>query len=319
MLGWRLLSYAVKKGLEKCLAFQSADYKNLRVGIFHNDNQAQVTTADDGLDPALARHLTVLAALYGYDGSYLQRLRVDSAYWLKVRSRHSLTMRRLLSTGNTLDPSSSLTVLSVSGAGVVLGAMKHKGSGVAANKLRMDVVCDGELSPYEHFDIESCNHFGFTSTGTYLDHIVVTTWDTTNNVYEVYALAVPPAPFNESLEVKLCNNDDANSATVDALLNYAVVSGSSKLKFTLEKDISELDPTLIGLYVEDMLRPDNSPPPLTPRPVISCILAKESLEEGQPPTDTLELILDRDYDDDEVKKVIDYVESEYKAKLMARW
>ena len=312
-MGW---SEVIKAALEKFgLRLQSADYKNLRVALYHNDNQAQVVAADDGLDPALARHLTVLAALYGYDGSYLQRLRVDSAYWLKARVKHSLEMKRVYVENQTVDPLTTTTLLDAAAHGMVY-YLYVKVSGVSDASYTAGLSLD---------DIDvlvtlRCPKVGWLTSDWNLAEkeealgmIRLIERDTTNNVYR-HAIKIE-LPFIDSITLKLANNHDTDTATIWVFMLYSVVSSSTRLKFTLSEDIAGYDPHVIAVEAESVLGVVRD----SPRGAVQVLLGKESLEEGQPPTNTLELILDRDYSDDELEELISYVEREYNAKLIARW
>jgi len=66
------------------LRMESGAWHNLRVAIYDGNQQAYVGSLGDDNVSASRTGLTVMAHLYGFDGTNWDRLRVDAAYNLQV-------------------------------------------------------------------------------------------------------------------------------------------------------------------------------------------------------------------------------------------
>ena len=137
----------------------------------------------------------------------------------------------------TVPARSSVEWLSISGGGKAL-RMSHYSSGIPARQSVHTAQIDGAPSTGGlgiTITVNEANSIGYTSKGYYDlgDYgYAVYTWDTTNNIYNVWGI-VPYTRWLESIKLIFTNNNPTTNATMRGQFVYYLPTASKSFKLEM--------------------------------------------------------------------------------------
>jgi len=155
----------------------------------------------------------------------------DAGGWLLTRQKHALTFRKATYSG-TVGAGARVYYIDISGHGVVLNPFRHYSSGIGVGNAIHKVEYDTYDLDYEWYNISKAGVWGHNAgVGDYLlTETRVKTWDTVNNIYDIYSLKRIVFPFNSSLDAYLMNTNGVDSTQVGTTF-YALSSSTTLLEF----------------------------------------------------------------------------------------
>ncbi|RLG80633.1 MAG: hypothetical protein DRO09_02880 [Thermoprotei archaeon] len=145
----------------------------------------------------------------------------------------------------SVDPDTTVSLLSVSGIGIFICQSYCRAEGIPADASRFDVKADGnyffsyELGTFPSPNIISL--MGWSSTGYHSDGIFacrVVEWDTTNDIYRVNGYKQPTIPYRFSLDSEFKNLTATSTATIQQLIHYLLFVSSRQALLAISKFIN---------------------------------------------------------------------------------
>jgi len=140
--------------------------------------------------------------------------------------------------------STTTSWLSVSGVGIYICPRYMHFSGVTYSHMLWHIYVDnfqplgaetGEFLDPPHLNLWGWGAVGVHSMGEFACRVI--TWDTTNNNFAAHGYSRPPRFFRNTLESAFTNNDSANAATMQGMIDYYLFVASKQALVTLDNHI----------------------------------------------------------------------------------